>query len=430
MRMRWSFDCVKRLGLGAMAFLLPPAMLGQTPALHRYAHAAHAGQAGVHYAGPGRGPSFTLPGSVVRIGLWVPLRGPRRIAGEAIVRAASLALRRAATLRNGKRIALAVADSSGPPWGRADDRLLRLIFQQHVAALVTSANGALAHLGLQVGNKMGVPILTLSGASMLTKMNMPWIFRLAPSDAMQARAMVRRMDRAGGPHRVLLVSESDVDGRAGRHAFQAAIRGSGTPIAATEVSFEPQRLLQTAAGLRSLLQRTRPRELVLWAQPEAAAALLRAWRLAPVHPVVYLPQLAAQPGEGLNFGRDAAGLQSARIYTPAARVAGAAYSRFVHRFRLASGFAPGPTEAEAYIAVRMVAQAITLAGANRARVRDRLVHGRFARLPTWGVHFDAQGSTRTPIRMLPLGCNQPRRAHGAAAPITLHEKEAQHAKRR
>ncbi len=423
--MRLSFHWAKRLGPGAVAFLLPVSMPGQTPALKPYANVA---AAGVHYAGPGRGPSFNLPGPVVRIGLWVPLRGPRQAAGDAIVRAASLALRRVSALHDGKRIALAVADSSGPPWGRADDRLLQLIFQQHVAALITSANGVLAHLGLQVGNKIGVPILTLSGDTTVTRMNMPWIFRLAPSDAMQARAMVRRMDHGGSPHRVLLVSESDVDGRAGLNAFMASVRRSGMPLAATEVSFKPQRLLQTAAALPGLLQRTRPQGLVLWAQPEAAAALLRAWRRADVHPAVYLPQLAAQPGEGLYFGRDTAAFPSARIYTPAARVAGAPYTRFVRRFRLASGFAPGPTEVEAYRAVRMVAQAITLAGANRARVRDQLAQGRMAHTAAWGIHFDAQGSNRAPIHLLPLAWNQLRRAQRRAPLKNLPKKEAIYAK--
>lgn len=428
--MRGCFYWAQRLGPGALALLLPLSLLGQAPALNPSAHAVPAAPAGVYYAGPGRGPSFDLSGPVVRIGLWVPLRGPRRIAGEAIVHAASLALRRVAALPTGKRIVLAVADASGPPWGRADDRLLQLIFQQHVAALITSANGALAHLGLQVGNKIGVPILSLSGENSVTRMNMPWMCRLAPSDAMQARAMVRRMDHVDGPHRVLLVAENDVDGRAGLAALMAAVRKSGIPFAVTKVSFQPQRLLRTAAALPRLLQRTRPRELIVWAQPEAAAPLLRAWRRAAVHPVVYLPQLAAQPGEGFAFRRSDPALQSARIYTPAARVAGAAYSRFVRRFRLAAGFAPGPTEVEAYLAVRMVAQAIARAGANRARIRDQLARGPMAHLAAWGIHLDAQGGNRAPLRLLPLVWNQPRPAQRWAALHRHRKKEATYAKRR
>ena len=149
------------------------------------------------YAGPGRSPENDLTGQVVRIGLLAPLQGARKAEGDAMVAAAHMALRDASShgLIHGHRIALALEDSSVPPWGMLSDAVIRLMLDDEAVAVITSTSGADTHLCEQVGNRIGVPVLTLSADSTTTQIDIPWIFRMGPSDVEKADVIAQ--DRAG-----------------------------------------------------------------------------------------------------------------------------------------------------------------------------------------------------------------------------------------
>jgi len=67
-----------------------------------------------------------------------------------------------------------------------------LIAEERVAALITSSDGNIAHQAEQIANKIGIPIVTLASDATTTQINIPWIFRLGPSDEDQARAIASR----------------------------------------------------------------------------------------------------------------------------------------------------------------------------------------------------------------------------------------------
>jgi ABC-type branched-subunit amino acid transport system substrate-binding protein len=149
------------------------------------------------YAGPGRASANDLKGQVVRIGLLAPLQGARKAEGDAMVAAAQMALRDSASqrLNRGRRVALAVEDSSGGSWGVVSDAVIRLMLDDEAVAVITSTSGADTHLCEQVGNRIGVPVLTLSADSTTTQIDIPWIFRMGPSDVEKADVIAQ--DRAG-----------------------------------------------------------------------------------------------------------------------------------------------------------------------------------------------------------------------------------------
>ena len=70
----------------------------------------------VAYKGPGRASTFDLSSSVIRIGVLAPLHGPEKADGEAIVRAARMALEEASqrAFPGGHRLELAIGDEFGP----------------------------------------------------------------------------------------------------------------------------------------------------------------------------------------------------------------------------------------------------------------------------------------------------------------------------
>ena len=126
------------------------------------------------------------------------MEGVRKAEGDAMVAAAQMALRDNASqrLRHGRRVALAVEDSSGPSWGMVSNAVIRLMLNDNALAVITSTSAADTHLCEQVGNRIGVPVLTLSADPTTTQIDIPWIFRIGPSAAQESREMTQDIPTA------------------------------------------------------------------------------------------------------------------------------------------------------------------------------------------------------------------------------------------
>jgi branched-chain amino acid transport system substrate-binding protein len=367
---------------------------------------ASIGSTGVSYAGAGRGAAYDLAGPVIRIGVLAPLKGPQKADGEAIVRAAQMALEDSAQqpLPGDLRLELAIGDESGPAWGRVSESLLHLVLNDHAVAIVTSASGATAHLGEQVGNKAGVPILTLSTDATTTQINMPWIFRLGPSDTQQAQVMARDIYQMRGFRRVLLVTQHDHDGRMGGREFVEAAHKLEAP-APDSLEIDPLR--PDAGSLLAYIKTKPPQAIVFWTQPEIAKQLLAAIQGNGIHAPIYFSLETAQEGSGLEPRHEnTAGIKDpsgAGIYTVASALeATPLRESFARRYLAATGSLPGPVAAEAYDAVRMIARAVREAGPNRARVRDHLSKTRGLEGVSGTISFDTQGNNLADVGLVRL----------------------------
>ena len=358
----------------------------------------------VTYAGPARASSFDLAGPVIRIGLLAPLHGPEKADGEAIVLAARMALQEAArrAFPGGQRLELAIGDEVGPSWGQTADALLHLVSDDHALALITSANGATAHLAEQVGNRIGVPVLTLSTDPTTTEIDLPWIFRLGPSDSTLARAIARDIQRSDGPQRIVLVAERDHDGRVGAQEFQKAIQHVGASSVAC-VFLDP--LEPEYDSLLVQLQAQPADAIVLWTKPETAGGLVDRLQKAPVSTPVYLSLRAAQPSSGLDRGSTdssiANDLASTSIWTTAPLVTSApAREIFEQRYEQQTGRLPSAVAAETYDAVTLLAEAFRVVGPNRARVRDWVAKVRGFPGVSGSISFDDQGNNTPSLRLV------------------------------
>ena len=361
---------------------------------------------GASYLGPGREAAYDLPGDTVRIGLMAPLHGPQKAEGDAIVAAAQLAIADASQspLPGGRRLELAVGDESGPSWGHAANALIKLVFDQHAVAVVTSASGDLAHLSEQVGNRIGVPILTLSSDSTTTQTDIPWIFRLAPSDAAQAAMIAQNVYRRWGFRRVVLVSARDHDGRMGANAFEKAVQSLGAPApAAVRMNpFEPD-----YDSLLALVKAQAPQAVVIWTRSGTARTLVRLLGENGVRAAIYLSQQASQDFAAAEASSPPASAAGAPVisglWTPAAEPSRTAIRRsFVQRYRSATGRFPSSTAAEAYDAVRLLADALREAGPNRARVRDQVASARDVSGVSGRISFDPEGNSRAGVQIVHL----------------------------
>ena len=372
---------------------------------------------GVTYAGPGREAAFDLRGGTVRIGIVVPIHGPQKADGEAIIAAAKIAIEDGSRrpLPGDRRIALAIADESVPPWGLLGDEIIHLVMQDNVVAVVTGADGVAAHLSEQIGNKIGVATLTLSGDDTSTEINMPWIFRMGPSDAQQAKAMVRNIYQMHAYKRVVLVSGQGHNGQIASKKFLEAVDdlGGPAPVSATISSLKPD-----AGALLTMIRAKAPQAIILWTLPENAKELIRGIRASGCQAPIYLSQKAAQTSSGVEFSRRAAGsshdASATELYAVNSTQSKSSLRKsFIRRFQVATGRLPSPAAAQAYDAVRLVIQAIEEAGPNRARVRDSIAGAKNFAGVSGAITFDNQGNNSTRVHLVRIQSETTQQAAGA-----------------
>lgn len=319
--------------------------------------------------------------------------------------AAQMALRDMAQkpLAGGRRVALVLGDEAGPSWAHISDALLRLVFDEQAVAVVTSANGDAAHIAEQVGNRIGLPILTLSSDPTTTQVDVPWIFRMGPSDTLAAQMMAQEIYRNRGLNQVLLITERDHDGRVGGAALEQAAKGLGAPAPDWFV-LDPS---QPESGpLLARIRKQPPQAIVLWTQPETAGRLLQALGQEKFDSPIYLSPKAAQSGSELDFpAPDARGQERsgpAGIWTIVSDENAAGAQQAFPRHLRAAGISPTPAAAETYDAICLIVDALRAAGANRARVRDRIATVKDFPGASGTISFDDEGNNSMSFHLVRL----------------------------
>jgi len=338
----------------------------------------------VAYRGPVRATEKDLPDGVAVIGMILPLRGPRQSEGKAMLAAAQMALEAEQSLGplpDGRKLALVARDESGP-WGQASSEILKLVEQDHALALLTSANGNSAHVAEQIANKIGIPILTLSSDPTTTQTNVPWLFRLGPSDTDQARAFCQRIYTQLGLQKVLLIVQMDHDGRIGAAEFEKA---------ATYLKAVPPERLGIAAAAPNLesvgerVQAAGADAIVIWTDAPLAQQLLPFIHKAQPSAPVFLCRKAAQMGtesdsEHASLVAKEKFQTSEEFFTVQSlqKEREVPEDTFWQLYLARTGLTPGIAATDAYEAVHRIVAALRAAGTSRVLLRDYLANaGRF-----------------------------------------------------
>jgi branched-chain amino acid transport system substrate-binding protein len=333
---------------------------------------------GVTYRGPANTGDKELPADVAVIGMILPLHGTQAAEGRALLAAAQVALEEEQArglLADGRKLALTVRDESGP-WGQASSEILKLIEQDHAVAVLTSANGATAHQAEQIANKISFPILTLASDPITTQTNIPWVFRLGPSDADQARAFARRIYAELRLSRVLLVAQTDHDGRTGRAAFEKASRELKAPapevmqISASAPDFGP---------VSQKIQASEPDAVVVWTDGTTTEELISTIHKAkPLLPIFLSTKTAQLGSQNLSSSLCIAALTGDQRIGELFTVVNLpvhmdpARNQFERDYGVRTGSVPGIAAFEVDEAVRLIAAALRAAGTNRFSLRDYL----------------------------------------------------------
>jgi branched-chain amino acid transport system substrate-binding protein len=301
----------------------------------------------------------------------------------------------ATSLPGGRRLTLVTRDESGP-WGRAASEIVHMVFDDQALALITSADGGAAHLAAQVGNKIGVPILTLSSDATTTEINLPWIFRLGPTDTAQARAFARDLYQNRKVQRVVLLSQDDRDGRLGGEEFSKAAREMNAAA--------PTRIVVDSAKLPEGTELETAQAVVIWS--DAATADRLAARVRELQPTVplYLCRKAAESDSNGESGPpcSAGANQGAGRWIASAPDSREVRADFCRRYHHRFGAEPGIGAAEAYDAVRVLAASLRQSGPNRVRLRDALAGVSAFAGASGVISFDHAGNDTSWVTLVKL----------------------------
>lgn len=341
---------------------------------------------------------LTDSGSGAVIGLVVPRKGGQQAEGQALLAAAQLAMEEeqlAGPLADGRRLELVARDESGQ-WGQASMEILKLFEEDHALAILTSANGASAHLAEQIANKISIPILTLASDPTTTETNVPWLFRLGASDTDQARAFCKRIYGELGLRKVLLVTEADHDGRTGGDEFEKAAKAVKAPAA---VRLEVADVGDAAESFRAALQKNEPDAVVIWTDEPLADALAAV--IETVRPSV--PAFFCRKATQLGLASKGSG-ESFTVDSQSPELTGSG-SKFQQAFFARTGTTAGPAANEMYEAVHLLAGALRTTGANRVLLRDYLAN----RAPHEGkaTPFDPAGNSMQEFTVVTLQTVRP-----------------------
>ncbi len=101
---------------------------------------------------------------------------------------------------------------SQDPWGTGVKQLTRLVYEDHVWAIVGGVDGATTHLAEQVVAKARLPLVSpVSTDKTVNLANVPWMFSLAPADDLIAAALAPSIAQRAGSDGLVIVSANDHD---------------------------------------------------------------------------------------------------------------------------------------------------------------------------------------------------------------------------
>jgi branched-chain amino acid transport system substrate-binding protein len=270
------------------------------------------------------------------------------------------------------------------PWNAGSKEVVRLAYRDRVWAVIGSRDGRSTHVAQQVVTKARLPLVSPVAADpSLTHVRIPWIFRLCPDDAAQARVLVLQGLRDQNLHRVGLLTGTDHDSRLAEAELLREMERHGVaPAFHRHVGSDESNGTDLADQIRPF----RPDGLVLRVPPSAAVRTLVSLRDGGIDCPVFLPWI---PGLALADARAAyAGELAAVLPFDPARSEFREFARvYAERF----GHEASASATFAYDAAMLVVRSLLQAGLTRTGLRHVLSETTNRKGVTGPITWDAGG---------------------------------------
>ncbi len=346
-------------------------------------------------AAPLGSPSEPAP---VKIGLLVPEDGPLALEGQAVRQAAQMAVEtaNAGGGYHGRPFQLVVRSAAGP-WRSGSSDIVQLVYEHEVLAILGALDSRTTHLAEQIVTKGHVVLVTpwVSDPT-LSRINIPWFFRLVPDDRQQAQALAAEIFARRHLERVATIAVKSFDAQLAAAAFDHAAEGVGQVLAGQFL------LDETGADLTALARQIKasdPDGLVLYGAPLPLARLVPLLRSQDVTCPLFGP--LPLPDERF-IEKTGPGLGTLVVAVPASWAA-PAWQTFQQTFRDRYGYTAPLVAAYAFDGMTLILSTIQNVGPDRYKIRDALAAVNEMQAVTGPIGFDGSGNRKGPVRLLILG---------------------------
>ena len=298
----------------------------------------------------------------------------------------------------GKPFELVVRNDTGL-WGASANEIATLSYQDSVWAIIGSVDGANTHIAIRVALKTEVPMMNVGDTDpTLVETKIPWVFRNIADDRQMVYTIAYHVYRERGFKRVAILRADNRYGRFGVGEFKASSVRLKHP-APIEINYEiaynqvnPDFTVQIER-----LKRVKPDAVVLWADMEAGAYLVKRMREEGMDTPVFACDRVVHPRFLEIAGEAAEGMVAAYPYNPDADIP--ELKRFKTEFRERHGAEASVYATHAYDGTWMLIEAIREAGLNRYRIRDALAAMKRYEGITGEIIMDEAYSDRGPTTM-------------------------------
>ncbi len=310
----------------------------------------------------------------VMLGLMAPVeRSHETYIGRSMLNATRMALdeANAAGGYKGKPFDVIVRNDSGL-WGASANEVVSFTYDDQVWAILGTVDGANSHIAIRVALRTDVPMVNVADLDpSLMETRIPWVFRVIPDDRQMAYTIAYYVYKQLGLQKVAILRANNRYGRFGVAQFRKSSIRLGKP-APIEINYEInyEKVNPDFTAQLDRLDKTQPDAVVLWADPQPAAWLVKKMREAGMKmPIVACERIISQ-----NFlaiaGEAAEGVIATSPFNPDAD--NPRLVAFRTRYQTRFGAPPDAYAAHAYDGTQMVIEAIRKAGLNRYRIRDAL----------------------------------------------------------
>ncbi len=302
----------------------------------------------------------------VRIGLFAPDR-PDDPVGVPMWNAAMLALEQVNSSGGFHGVPFGLVRRwSDNPWGAGSKKMIRLVYEDSVWAVIGSLDGEFTHIAEQIVTKAWVPLLSpVSADPTLNYVRIPWMFRLPPGDDKQAAVILRDGLQPHALKKVGLITSTDHDGRIfAEEMLNHLGRARRSPAFHFKLSLPDVDFDSVAARARSF----QPGTIILRLPREGILELLASLdRKLPDVPL-FLPWI---PGlQRAEFTERYHG--EIRSVLPFSTGDNPQYTRFTNLYRERYDQSPTPAAAYTYDALQLFLKALNASGLTRAGIRDAI----------------------------------------------------------
>ena len=312
----------------------------------------------------------------VNIGFLGPLQNnPESPYGIAMLHGAQLAIEQA-NARGGYHAAgaaqakpyLLKAHSDSAQWGASSTEAVKMVFDEHVVAVLGSVDGASTHIMLRVALKLEFPIMdTGTTDPTVTETRIPWLMHDFPDDRQQGYVLAEVVFKERKLKRIGVIRTQSRYARVGvQKFFDEAKRLGRQPV--LEVKFE--RGDKDFSTQLRMLQNARVDGVVVWSEAPEAALILKQMREMGMKQPVFGPSRLCYRQIIELAGQDAEGLTTTAALDPTR--SDAKWREFRQEFRAKFNEEPDAYAAYGYDGMNILVGAVAKAGLSRGKIMDAL----------------------------------------------------------